>query len=487
MSSRGRVATLFAATCGGWGLFLAWHHPVAPALALVLFCAVALAAARWPRLWLFLVPACLPWLNFSPWTGWLMVEEFDLLVLAVLVGGYGRPAFQPALPSAGAGAGSDRVVVGLVALLLLSGAVGLVRGLTGHDGVALDWYQGYDEPLNSLRASKSLVWGVCLLPLVRQALQHDSARACNKLLLGMGAGLLCVATAALWERMAYPGLTDFSTVYRVTALFWEMHVGGGAIDAYLAMASPFAVMLLLRSRGLVMRLLAVVLLAGVAYACLTTYSRGVYVAVTVPLLLVALWDLSARVMRRLWPASVAGAAPADRAIPRVYWALLLVPALVVWFATGPTSFLSNRLTSTEHVWAQRLQHWQNSLNLLESPGDWWFGIGSGRYPALYSRQVPGGSFAGAATAVVEDGNSSLRLFGPVAGEKKGGLIALTQRIAIVPGASYRIHLDARPMGPAVLVMQVCERHLLYDWACQGAALRVAPLQAVGFPEHQPDS
>ena len=53
----------------------------------------------------------------------------------------------------------------------------------------------------------------------------------------------------LGERAAYPGLLDFSQPYRTTAAFWEMHVGGGAIDAYLALATPFAVWALISARS----------------------------------------------------------------------------------------------------------------------------------------------------------------------------------------------------------------------------------------------
>ncbi len=54
------------------------------------------------------------------------------------------------------------------------------------------------------------------------------------------AGLGVVALGALWEHVAFPGLLNFSTDYRSTSVFWEMHVGGAALDGYLALAMPFA-------------------------------------------------------------------------------------------------------------------------------------------------------------------------------------------------------------------------------------------------------
>ena len=50
----------------------------------------------------------------------------------------------------------------------------------------------------------------------------------------MLAGLCGVVFIALWERLAFPGLTNFSEDYRVISTFGAMHVGGSAIDGYLA-------------------------------------------------------------------------------------------------------------------------------------------------------------------------------------------------------------------------------------------------------------
>ncbi|HEX7383779.1 MAG TPA: hypothetical protein VF291_05665, partial [Burkholderiaceae bacterium] len=81
----------------------------------------------------------------------------------------------------------------------------------------------------------------------------------------------------------------FSSDYRTTSLFWEMHVGGAAFDGFLALTLPFALYALLTAHGARgwAAAAAVSLLAG--YACLTTFSRGVYLAVPCGLaLLVAL-------------------------------------------------------------------------------------------------------------------------------------------------------------------------------------------------------
>ena len=77
-----------AVVCLAAGMVLAWHHPLWPAAALVLLAFATLLGACSTTAWLLVVPACLPFLQFAPWTGWLIFDEFDLLLLGTLAGGF---------------------------------------------------------------------------------------------------------------------------------------------------------------------------------------------------------------------------------------------------------------------------------------------------------------------------------------------------------------------------------------------------------------
>ena len=83
------------------GSGLAWNHPVAPAAVLAAFLLWCAVVAWRPGIWLFIVPAALPLLNFGPWTGWVVFEEFDLLLLGVVTGAYARMALAPATQRGG--------------------------------------------------------------------------------------------------------------------------------------------------------------------------------------------------------------------------------------------------------------------------------------------------------------------------------------------------------------------------------------------------
>lgn len=283
---------LFGLILAGAGIFLAWHHPLggvaASALFLMLF---ALGAQRFP-FWLVIVPAAMPVIGLAPWSGWVSFEEFDLLVLALAGGAYLRLAlagrssrFRQTVSGVSLGAGL------LVAGFAISVLVSMIRGFDDAGGFAFGWYQGYYEPMNSVRLAKSLFLALFLLPLWYRFCQENQERAIELLALGMATGLGLASLAAIWERVAFTGLLNFSADYRTTALFWEMHVGGAAFDGFLALTVPFAVWALVRARATGRLIYLGGVLALAAYACLTTFSRGVYLAIPIGLALMAAFSI----------------------------------------------------------------------------------------------------------------------------------------------------------------------------------------------------
>lgn len=293
------LALAAATGAGAAGLMLASHHPLSAtgALAAWLLTAV-LAALCWVATPALLL-APLPLIGLAPWTGWLTFEEQDLLVTACACGGYlayalqlhardRAPAWRHALKY-------SAVARTLLVLLALSAALSVGRGMADAGGFSFGWFQGYMEPMNSWRNAKALFWVLLMLPLWQAAAAARPRTFSRSVLLGLVIALAGGSAAALWERVAYTALLDFSTDYRSTALFWEMHVGGAALDGFLMMTLPFGVLALLRTRSpwRFAAALMVVLLA--VYACLTTFSRGVYLALPLSLIpLVFLADAQRR-------------------------------------------------------------------------------------------------------------------------------------------------------------------------------------------------
>jgi hypothetical protein len=146
--------------------------------------------------------------------------------------------------------------------------------------------------------------------LWRSLCREQGERAVDALARGMVLGLAAAALAAVWERLAFTGLLNFSTDYRTTAMFWEMHVGGAAFDGFLALTVPFAVRALVRAADARRSAAAATVVALAAYACLTTFSRGVYLGIPVGLAVFGWLTLNQRAIgfRSLSAGSIARAA-----------------------------------------------------------------------------------------------------------------------------------------------------------------------------------
>ncbi|MCW5652288.1 hypothetical protein [Hydrogenophaga sp.] len=461
------------------------------ALAAALCALVALSAWRAQRMggWLM---ALLPVASLAPSTGWWLVNEFDLLVLAVLAGGYARwyaeqSAWRvpPPWPAGEAPAQTGRGDLWLRVALAGGALIGLVVGWrdagVGPGSLASAWRQGdlvpqalyadYGSALNPLRVSLSLLWALLLVPLWLRGPARWQRQQAHQLVIGMAAGLALVCLLVSWERFRYVGLFNFSDAYRTVAAFWEMHVGGGAIDAYLALTVPLAFWAVWLAPTGWRWWGAAALAVWSSYTVLTTYSRGLYLAVAIALLAMAAlaWHFRIRpalgVRRRAWALGVL---------------VLALAAESVW-VLGGQSFMSNRLAKSESDLTARVDHWRAGLSLLRSPSDILLGLGAGRLPAHYSARVPGGEFPGTVRWTREpDGGGQVTLYAPRTRQDLAYEFGLTQRVDLERQGSYRLRLRLETDAPMVLLASVCERHLLYEFRCQWKHVRLAE------PVHDPD-
>lgn len=424
------LVALLAALALVAALALAAQHPVAPAAVLCGVWLVAVGTVWRPAAWLFWWPTLMPVLSFFPWTGWWLVDESDLFVLAVLAGGYARWAWQA--PAAVVPAAPRWLVWGGTGLALCV-AQAVWRGwadappLPPHSGVWDALGQGlYADHLsawNSVRVAKGFVWLLLLAPLVWRALSEAPSSAGRALLRGMVAGLALVGALVLWERWSQLGLLDFVSGYRTSAAFWEMHVGGGAIDAYLALAAPLALWAVWTAPSAVRGWGAMGLLWLAVYTLLTTYSRGVMGAFVVVLLA---WALVAC----LCPLPQGVRAPGQRRVLTATLAALLVQGAAV---LGTGAFLGGRLEQSHHDLLGRWAHWQRGVSLVLAPvsagAGVWGGVGMGRFTAQYQRlglegEVPGRALWAASGA----GAGSVLLTGPASWDGLATRFGLLQRV-----------------------------------------------------------
>ena len=137
----------------------------------------------------------------------MLVEEFDLLLLALLAGGWARLAWPAGLPPprpaavGGAPALWALVVVAFAAAAAVGVWVGLADAGAG-DGPAWGWWQGWREPMNVLRTAKPVAWALLAWPLW-QALQAREPEAAIHRPAAPAGGHALAAPGHL--RMALPG------------------------------------------------------------------------------------------------------------------------------------------------------------------------------------------------------------------------------------------------------------------------------------------
>jgi O-antigen ligase len=466
---------IIAFACLSAGIFLASNHPIWPQFACGILLLGVISCAVHPGTWLFLLPASLPFLNFSPWSGWHVFDEFDILILGSLAGGYGRLAMARGSDIRSAVVSNHQtesstysILQGLRALVLGVMVLSLMRGFESAGGFRWSWFGDYVDSTNGLRVFKSGLFSFLFLPLLRHNLARRRLQTQSWFASGLVTGLVGVVLVVLWERVAFPGLTEFSKSYRTAALFWEMHMGGGAIDAYFVLTAPFAMWALINTRRPLAWTGAAALLIGCVYAWLTTFSRGVYLAMAIALLF--LWGGMLLSQQKHMQDRTTGAW--RKRVNAILICGILFEVVAVFVGGG---FMRERLSESERDWGGRIAHWHKGIALLDGPADWLFGIGLGRFPAQYSSRLPENEFSGSVRWVgptQAQPKPLVRLSGPATRAELSGLFSLEQRLGRLSAESANVTLNLRASAPMEIQLALCEKHLLYVAECQRASVYV---------------
>ncbi len=441
-----RRAWLLTAPLVAGAAVSAWTLPWGGAAVLAGVTAAAALVAWRPVLALALLPLALPGFDLAPWTGRWFWDEFDMLQLVLLTMAWQR--------SAPAGPGLQRGPVAVLALLGLSLALSTLHGV-----LPLSWpdprnvssdYTGW----SALRLFKGALWAAGFIALMRR-LPQPSALKHQVFALGLCGGLALTLVHLLWERLAFVGLLDFATDYRVTGPFSAMHTGGAYIESFLAIASAYLLWAALDGPWPWLRWTARALLVPTVYAMAVTYSRNGYGALALVVLVMAV-SAARRQPSTKWP------------VRRRLLAPLLLCALIAAVALpvlqGP--FARARLASLGPDQAVRLAHWRDAL-AMRLPGalNRLLGEGPGSYPAAHywrsAETVHAGSFA----LVDEAGGRFLRL-------GSGAPVYIEQFVAVRPGQRLRLTLDVRGPAATPLRIALCQKWLLTSASCTGAAVPV---------------
>jgi O-antigen ligase len=425
-----------AALCIALAASAVARYPLAPGLLGLVLALYAALLWRWPQFWLVAVPAALPSFDLAPWTGWIAVEESDLVVLVtVAVLALRRPPRRRDFALSGLGGAA-------LACVVVACAIGVVRGLA-LPGLAEGSDLPYLRPDNALRVAKGLAIALALLPFLRRTLRErvDGARL---LAWGMAAGLALVGAAALWERALFPGILSLDTPYRIVATFSSMNLGGGYIGIYVAMALPFVFALMGRSRPGPALLLAGVAV-GALYTLVVSFARTAYASAVIGMLVLVL-----------------AASRRERAVRRSFAApalLLVVPAIIA-IAASASGYMQYRIGRLAPDLAGREDLWSQGLALRrEGAATALFGMGLGSYARTVFAASPRGDGPGNVALGEEGGKPYLAL-------DAGLPLYIGQRVRVAPDQSYTVSFALRSRNGAVVVAVLCEKAMLYSARCR---------------------
>ena len=261
--------------------FLGW----ALALGLGLY---AIVLYRRRDIWIAALPAMLPVLDLTMWSGrffWTEYDIFLLVTLTVLILPRPVPQSQPTT--------NDRRLrlspIVIPSLIGLSVVISTAIQLVPWPSFELDSFSDYKSPFNSLRVAKGFLWGLAFSPILLAQLRRSRDRTIRLFLIGILIGMAATGLAVIWERGVFAAiwtgqgiygvmgrLLDTSTSYRVTGLFSAMHVGGTSIDGFLSMTLMLSIPACVYARKWQDAILAAIALGLGLYAALFTFSRGLY-------------------------------------------------------------------------------------------------------------------------------------------------------------------------------------------------------------------
>jgi VanZ family protein len=408
------------------------------------------AAMLWrhPGVCLPAVLALLPLLDFAPWSGWVLLNEFDLLIAVTLVVRLLRPPPEIAGPTLSSGA---KLVIGLLAVSFFASAMVGLLPLSPFDQNALVSYYG---SFSSLRQLKGFAWALMLLPLLIEETQQPQ-RMFQRLVTGMLAGLGGVVAVSIYQRAVFAGLMDFAGEYRVEGSFPELHTGGGDIHAYLIMAIPFVVAWISLRPTATRLAFGTMLFALASYALAVTFTRGGYVGYCG---IIAVLGVAAAIR---WLRQRV------RQIGRLAIAAVLVLvglAVTIPIVSGP--FMQSRLTAAQSESAARTKHWAQAKDMMDANATTaLFGMGLGSFPRTFLVKDRGA--ASATFSYAREGDNGFVRLG------SGKNLYLDQRVSATAGRIYTLSLDLRSADSKGGVhVPLCEKSLQYSFRCKQMGFQV---------------
>ena len=417
--------------------------PTQPWLLGLLYAAFAITVWIRPQ-WIFgLALAALPMLDLAHWSGRFYLDEYDALLAIGLAIGFARLPKRPP-------ARRDLWLAPAVMLLGATYAIGSVRGMWPARLPDANAFNNYMSAFAGLRIVKGALLAALMWQLWRRASAFSGPPRAS-LGWGLSAGLAWTTACIIVERLVFSSLLDFSSDYRVTGPFSQMHTGGAYVECFLTLATPLLVMSLLQTRSVALRAASAACLLGTAYALMVTFSRGGYAAFGLAVSISVASFIFARNGRRF-------ARPAALLLGAMVVAVSL-PILI-------SPYAQQRISGTAQDVKIREAHWNDALAIIPTGAlATLFGAGLGRYPDVHYWQSSENNRSATYRLERDEARAWLRV-------GAGPAMFIDQIVAVDPRFSLTLTARLRaPAGAPGLGVSLCRKWLYTATECTFRTLK----------------
>ena len=414
-----------------------------PIIGLILLYAIGLSYCS--KLWLIVLPALLPVLDLTPWSGRILVTEFDLFILTSIAISllFNRLDFS-FIKQLG-------IIKWFMLLLIVSYGISTYLGYSMELLQPLPFYI-YLTEYNSLRVAKGFFAALIFLPILAYEKKQGTQNA-KFLSLGILSGFVFAILSIIWERTVFPGFFDFSYAYRISGLFSGLLLGGEMLDGYLFLSFPFFIILFYCFNSPWLRFLGVFIFVGGLYSILVTFTRTNYLAVSVVIAILLLGSLKIHQVitkRKIF----------------LYGIFILI-ALCIAIGIFKGGYIGQRFSTTKDSINERLEQWENAINISQKGiVPFIFGNGKGSYPNYYfSYEIKGLTMA-RFWLMDENQESKFLRFSP---SDKDGTLNVSQRFPVNQIGTYKVKITLRsPSGYSQkLLVEFCNKNILrFQSECQ---------------------
>ena len=405
---------------------------------------------KYPNSWLILLPALLPVLDFAPWTGRFFFTEYDYLIILTVSVLLWKGRYKNPLPY--------YTISALLSLSLFSlfYLISFVKGLFPLPTLDNNAFTSYYSNYNSLRISNGFAWALLLTPFIAYS-KFQTINIKKYFSYGFITALTLVSFYSIYERFLFSGLFNYTSDYRITAMFSSMHTGGGHIDIFLTMTMPFIAILFIEKENKFKNIVfgSIVFSASI-YTLLVTFSRGPYIAFAIEF-----FTLSAFILY----VTTAYKRTTFNSVLVIFLAILL--AISIALPILQSSYIQSRFKKVNDDFEIRYHHWKDAIQMMDSGfSTFLFGMGLGTYPKTYFWHNSENTLPATYSLIDNKNHTYLRL-------GSGDSLYVEQIVNVNPEENYLLSLNVRSdSATAGITVPICEKALLYSFRCKWQTFKI---------------